>query len=88
MKHAYRLTYPNGASIFSIQDYCFTEEQMLKACKESDSKDFNTVVSVKYHRHIPKGYHLCGCGNLAKGTRDELCDDCRETYGHYYEHEL
>lgn len=61
---------------------------MLKACKESSNKDFNGVVKVRFHKHIPYGYHLCACGNLAKGTKDELCDECRETYGHTYEHEL
>lgn len=88
MKYAYELTYPNGAKAFSVQDYEFTEQEMLKACKSSDSKEFNTVKSVRFLRHIPYGYHLCGCGNLAKGTRDELCDECREIYGHTYEHEL
>lgn len=88
MKHSYELTYPNGVKTFSVQDYCFTEDEMLKACKASKSKEFNTVVSVKYHRHIPNGYHLCGCGNLAKGSRDELCSECQEIYGHTYEHEL
>ena len=88
MTYAYELTYPNGVKAFSTQDYKFTEEQMLDACKKSKSKEFNTVVSVKFHKEIPNGYHLCGCGNLAKGTRDELCDECREIYGHCYEHEL
>lgn len=88
MQHSYELTYPNGAKAFSVQDYCFAEDEMLKACKTSKSKEFNTVVKVKYHRHIPNGYHLCGCGNLAKGNGDELCQECREIYGHTYEHEL
>ena len=56
--------------------------------KASKRKEFNTVVKVKYHRHIPNGYHLCGCGNLAKGNKDELCQECREIYGHTYEHQL
>ena len=88
MKYSYELIYPNGVKAFSVQDFCFTETQMLKACKESENKEFNTVISVKFHRHIPNGYHLCGCGNLAKGSRDELCDECREIYGHKYEHQL
>lgn len=88
MKYAYLLTYPNGIKAYSIQRYKFTEEEMLKACKESKDKEFNTVVSVKYHKEIPNGYHLCNCGNLAKGTKDELCEECREIYGHTYEHEL
>ena len=82
MKYSYELTYKNGAKAFSIQNRLFDEEEVLKAFKEQG------VVGVKYHRHIPKGYHLCGCGNLALGTRDELCNECREIYGHYYEHEL
>lgn len=88
MKYSYRLIYSNGATALTTQDYKFTEQQMLDACKKSESPEFNTVVSVKYHRTIPYGFHLCGCGNLAKGTKDELCDECRETYGHTYEHEL
>lgn len=82
MKYAYELTYKNGCQGWSIQNYLFSEEKMLDAFKSEG------VVKVRFHKHVPKGYHLCGCGNLAKGTRDELCDECRETYGHYYEHEL
>lgn len=88
MYHSYEFTYPNGSKTYSVQYYYFTEAQMLKACKESDSKELNTVVSVKYHRPIPDGYHLCGCGNLAKGSKDELCSECQEIYGHTYEHQL
>ena len=88
MKYSYELIYPNGIKAFNVQDYRFTEEQMLKACKENESKEFNTVVKVKYHKDIPNGYHLCNCGNLAKGNGDELCPKCREIYGHKYEHEL
>lgn len=88
MKYSYELTYPNGSKSFNVQDYCFTEDEMLKACKKSKSEEFNTVVSVKFHRHIPYGYHLCGCGNLAKGSRDELCSECQEIYGCKYEHQL
>lgn len=88
MKYAYELSYPNGIKAFNVQDYYFTESQMLKACKESDDKEFNTVVSVKHHRNIPDGYHLCSCGNLAKGNRDELCKECQEIYGHKYEHQI
>ena len=88
MQHSYELTYPNGVKTISIQNHYFTEDEMLKACKSSKSKEFNTVVKVKYHKHIPYGYHLCGCGNLAKGIRDELCSKCQEIYGHKYEHQL
>ena len=88
MKYGYRLIYPNGVTALSTQNYKFTEQEMLDACKKSNHKDFKTVQKVEFIREIPRGYHLCGCGNLAKGSRDELCDECRETYGHYYEHEL
>ena len=88
MNHSYERTYSNGVMAFSVQDQCFTEDEMLKACKASKSKEFNTVVRVKYHRHIPNGYHLCGCGNLAKGSKDELCQACREIYGHTFEYQL
>ena len=82
MKYSYELTYSNGEKAFTIQDQLFEEEKVLETFKT------NGVKTVKFHRHIPMGYQLCGCGNLAKGNGDELCDECRETYGHYYEHEL
>lgn len=89
MQYSYRLHYKNGATCFSVQDHLFTEEQMLKACKESKYKEFKDVVKVEYHRHIPKGWHLCGCGNLVThGPQNELCDECKEIYGHTYEDEL
>lgn len=88
MKYSYELTYPNGFKAFSVQNYCFTEDEMLKACKSSKNKEFNSVVSVKYHRNIPYGFHLCDCGNLAKGSKDELCSECQEIYGHKYGHQL
>ena len=80
--YAYELTYSNGVQVWNTQKYKFTEQQMLDAFKSQN------VVKVRYHCQVPKGYHLCGCGKLAYGVRDELCDECRETYGHYYEHEL
>lgn len=82
MTYAYELTYKNGIKMWNIQSYMFTEEKMLEHFKNEG------VTKVRFHRHIPEGYHLCGCGNLAKGTKDELCDECRETFGHRYEHEL
>lgn len=88
MKYVYELTYPNGVKALSVQDYYFTEDKMLKSCKASKIKEFNQVKSVRFVRHIPYGYHLCGCGNLVKGNGDELCQECREIYGHKYEHEL
>lgn len=88
MKYSYILTSRNGVKQFNIQDYHFTEEEMLRACEKSDSEEFNTIVKVKFHKSIPNGYHLCGCGNLVKGNKDELCQECREIYGHKYESEL
>jgi len=85
-KYAYELVFPNGAIVFTTQDYKFTEQQVLEGVKTW--KGYEKVKSVRFKCEVPKGYHICGCGNLAKGTRDELCDRCRETYGHYYEHEL
>lgn len=82
MKYAYELTYANGAKAFSTQTYLFSEKEILEGFKSQG------VVKVKFLMEIPRGYHLCGCGNLAKGSKDELCDECREIYGHYYEHEL
>ena len=83
MRYSYELTYKGGAKAFSIQNHLFTEEQILKAFKGEG------VVKVKYHRHIPNGWHLCGCGNLVThGAENELCDECKEIYGHTYEDEL
>ena len=83
MKYSYKLTYKNGCQDWSIQNYLFTEEEMLKAFKGEG------VVKVKYHRHIPNGWHLCGCGNLVThGPDNLLCDECRATYGHAFEDEL
>ena len=82
MKYAYELTYANGCNGWSTQNHFFSDEEMLNAFKP------NGVVSVRFHKEVPNGYHVCGCGNLAKGNRDELCDECREIYGHCYEHEL
>lgn len=88
MKYAYELIDSIGRKMHSIQKYKFTEQQMLNACKESKDPNFKMVVEVKFLTEIPKGYHLCGCGNLVKGTKDELCEECRQLYGHTYEHEL
>ena len=82
MRYAYRLFFNNGESGITIQNHYFTEEQILSAFKDEG------VVKVQFHRHIPNGYHLCGCGALVKGTKDELCDECREIYGHTCESEL
>jgi len=83
MKYAYEITYNNGYQEWNIQHYCYTEEQMLEAFKK------HGVVKVRFHRHIPNGYHLCGCGNLVKGTNEDLlCDECRAIYGHKYTYEL
>lgn len=82
MKYSYELTYKNGYQEWNTQNYKFTEEQMLQAFQQYG------VVQVKFHKAIPNGYHICGCGNIAKGKGDELCDECREIYGHTYEHEL
>ena len=68
---------------WNIQDYRFTEEQMLNVFKKEGA------IKVKYHRTIPYGYHLCGCGNLAMGTNEDvLCQECQELYGHRYAYEL
>ena len=83
MKHSYLLDYGNGVKAFNIQEHLFTEEEMLNAFKKEG------VVKVKYHRHIPSGWHLCGCGNLAIGSDERLlCKDCQMVYGHKYEYEL
>ena len=86
MKYAYELVFPNGAIVFTTQEHNFTEQEVLDGVKKW--KGYEKVKSVRFLRHIPYGYHLCGCGNLAKGTKDELCDECREIYRHTYEHEL
>ena len=83
-KYAYILTTKTGLSFYSIQKYKFDANEVLKVYKENDK----SVVKCEYFKEIPNGYHLCGCGNIAYGTRDELCDECREYYGHYYAHEL
>ena len=89
MRYAYELTHKNGSQMWNFQDYLFTEEQILNACKESEDEWFKSVVSVRFHKHIPNGWHLCGCGNLVKGTNEDLlCDECREIYGHKYASEL
>lgn len=88
MKYGYRLIYPNGVTALSTQNYKFTEQEILDACKKTKYKEFNSVEKVEFICEIPKGYHLCGCGNLTKGTRNELCDECKEIYGHSYEDEL
>jgi hypothetical protein len=82
MKYAYEIIYGNGRREWSIQKYKFSAEEIVNAFKPYG------VIKAKFHIEIPRGYHLCSCGNLAKGTSDELCDECREIYGHYYEHEL
>ena len=88
MKYVYELTLDNGMVILNTQDYKFTEGEMLSACHSCNTHPFNKVMSVKFSKTIPNGYHLCGCGNIAKGTKDELCDECKQLYGHTYEHEL
>ena len=86
MKYAYKIIFKNGSEVFTIQNYKFAEQQVLDGVRTWNG--YESAEKVEFLTEIPKGYHLCGCGNLAKGTRDELCDECREIYGHYYEHEL
>ena len=83
MRYSYELTYGNGTKAWSIQNQLFDEDTMLKAFKD------NGVVKVKFHRHIPVGWHLCGCGNLVmSGNEHELCEECKSIYGHSSEEEL
>ena len=83
MKYSYKLTYNGGSSAFVITSHLLTEKQVLEQLKSEG------VVKVKYHRHVPNGWHLCGCGNLVThGPDNLLCDECREIYGHTFEEEL
>lgn len=83
MRYAYELTYEGGIKEWNFQSHLFTNDEMLNAFKPLG------VVAVKFHRHIPRGYHLCGCGNLVVGENENvLCQECREIYGHAYESNL
>lgn len=88
-KYAYEITHKNGLQEWIFQNFGFTEDEILKAMKESPYEEYHDVVKVKFHTKVPNGYHLCGCGNLVKGTDEhELCDECKEIYGHDYDYEL
>ena len=83
MKYAYELTYANGVKEWCIKTIAFPNKALLRAYEPKG------VVAVRFHKHIPNGYHLCSCGNLVIGTNEnELCYDCKCLYGHTYEDEL
>ena len=83
MKYSYKLTYKGGGGAFITIDKLVDEKLILEDFRKEG------VVKVKYHRHVPNGWHLCGCGNLVThGPDNLLCDECREIYGHTFEEEL
>ena len=83
MKYSYELVYGNGCSQWFITDGLLSEKDILETHKTDNVK------SVRFHRHIPNGMHLCSCGNLAYGDDDDvLCSECQEIYGHTRESQL
>lgn len=89
VRYAYELIHKNKIVEINVQNHFFTEEVMLKTAHECPYEEYHDVVKVKFYKRIPDGYHLCGCGNLVEGTDDhELCDECKEVYGHDYDFEL
>lgn len=82
VKYVYEIAYANGVEQWNTQKHKFSESLMLETFKPYG------VVRVRFHKEIPNDCHICGCGNVAKGVKDELCKECRQVYGHTYEHEL
>lgn len=60
-----------------------TDENNLRKLFQKENMDIEKYV-------VAKGHHICKyCGGIADGTtKDVLCGDCRETFGHYLYSEL
>jgi hypothetical protein len=85
-KYEYQLENEQGLVMITTQNYKFNEQEILEFFQENQPN--KKWIKCTYREPAPKGYHYCGCGNLAKGTKDELCEECQMIYGHKYEHEL
>ena len=85
-KYEYLVENKSGLVLVVTTSEKYTEQQILEYCKQKQPN--KKWVKCTYREPAPKGYHYCSCGNLARGTSDKLCDECRMIYGHTYEHEL
>ncbi len=67
---------------FSMGDY----GEDVDACKKAREDEGYVVTKI-----VPaKGHHLCKyCYGIAEGSQEDiLCENCRNTFGHYSYHEL
>lgn len=87
MRYAYLLRNENDLEMVAIYNKQYKPNAVLAAAqKESPKAKWSKCL---FYKHIPDGFHLCGCGALVVGTNDDvLCPECAMTYGHRYAHEL
>lgn len=70
----------------AVKNPNITKKKLFEDVKAYEESLGFKVLQIEYQR----GHHLCPyCGSIAKGTdKDILCEDCRETFGHYSIEEL
>jgi hypothetical protein len=87
MRYAYLLRNANGLEMVAIYNQERKPKDVLKEAQQSHPKQkWNKCL---FYKHIPYGFHLCGCGALVVGSNDDvLCPECAMTYGHRFAHQL
>lgn len=87
MRYAYLLQNDNDLSMVTIFSQLQDSKKVLQDAQKEMPK--NKWTKCSFYRHIPHGFHLCGCGALVAGTNDDvLCPECAMIYGHRLAHEL
>lgn len=89
----FEIRYTSTAGTKEVDSYRVENNDLapLRACIEDKRKMGVTDIALYELKNIEMlGRHEClYCGGLADGEdEDVLCDDCRETFGHTYYHEL
>lgn len=70
--------------VFTVKDYDLTEETAVNDICEY-IKDKEEFKEFKFSKVAPiRGHHICKyCGGIANSSiKDELCDECKMTFGH------
>lgn len=87
MRYAYLLRNKNDLEMIVVFKKEHEPKNVLAYYQKEEPKQKWT--KCLFYKHIPEGFHLCGCGALVAGTNDDvLCPECAAIYGHRYAHEL
>lgn len=87
MRYAYLLRNKNDLEMIVVFKKEHEPKKVLAYYQKEEPKQ--EWVKCLFYKHIPDGFHLCGCGALVAGTNDDvLCPECAMIYGHRFAHEL